>query len=356
MKFVQFSLGMISLLLFFVSCGKKQQDASEAPVKEYEVMTVKRQDAVLESVYPATVKGKEDVEIRPRVEGFIDAIYVDEGAVVKQGQTLFKINSPQSEQALVSARVAVNSAKVDVDRIRPLVEKGILSQNRLQVVENAYETAKATLRNAEASIGWTNVTSPVNGVVGAINFRQGSLVDRANVLTTVANTSDVYAYFSLNEKKLMDLLQNLPGTTQKEKIAALPEVRLLLADGSEYTDKGKVETISGIVNTTTGSVNFRAKFPNKEGILRSGVSGKVVIPNVLNDVVVIPQESTFSLQDKILVYKVEGDVVAQTVVAATSLPDGKFYAVTEGLTPGDKIVANGVITLRNGDKIREKQN
>jgi len=354
MKFKQIVFGTIGLL-FFVSCGKNQKAESEVKTSEYEVITLSPQQAVLHSTYPVTIKGKEDVEIRPRIEGFIDNIYVDEGSVVKKGQLLFKINSPQTEQALTSAQASVNSAKVDVDRIRPLVEKGILSATRLQVVENAYESAMAALKNAEESRRWANVTSPVDGVVGSVSFRQGSLVDRSNVLTTVANTSDVYAYFSLNEKSVMNFLNGMDGTTQSEKIKNMPEVSLLFADGTEYSNPGKIETISGVINVSTGSANFRAKFPNKEGVLRSGLSGKIIIPRTLDEVIVIPQEATFLLQDKVLVFKVKGDAVEQTLVTVESLPNGKQYAVTEGLTPGDVIVAKGVVTLRNGDKIKIKQ-
>lgn len=365
MKQLKFISGML-MLLVLSSCGRSGQSNQETTIQEYPVVAVNKQDADLKSVYPATIKGTEDVEIRPRVEGFIDNIFVDEGSVVKAGQALFKINSPSSEQAFTTAQAAVNSAQaqvntaqVNVERYRPLVEKGIVSEIQLKIYQNAYESAlaslnqaKATLKNAQATIGWTTVKSPVNGIVGQIAYRKGSLVNSANTLTTVANTNNVFAYFTLNEKKLMDLLANVEGTTQTEKIKNLSSVSLILADGSEYEEPGRIETIAGIVNSTTGTANFRAEFPNKLGKIKSGTSAKVVMPKILNGVFVIPQKSTFKQQDKVLVYKFEGDSVRQQIITVLPMPDGQSYAVTEGLSDGEKIVSDGIATLRNGMKIK----
>lgn len=358
------SVGILVALLL-ASCG----NSTEAPKQEasvYPTAVLSEQNTVLESVYPATIKGQEDIEIRPRIDGFVEAIYVDEGAVVRKGQALFKINSPQSEQAIVtaqaaisSAQAALNTAKLNVDRIRPLAQKGIVSDVQLETTENAYKSAKATLEqaqatlfNAKATMGWTSVTSPVDGVIGAIPYRQGSLVDKANVLTTVANTNNVYVYFSLNEKDLMDFLQKAPGNTQSEKIKNMPELSLILADGSVYSEKGKISTISGLVNTATGSANFRADFPNPQGLLRSGTSGKISIPRHLENVLLVPQKATFAQQDKVLVYKVQGDSVVQTLISVLQVPGGQDYAVTGGLSNGDRIVTDGVATLTNGKKIK----
>lgn len=365
MKQLKFISGML-MLLVLSSCGRSGQSNQETTIQEYPVVAITKQNASLESVYPATIKGTEDVEIRPRVEGFIENIFVDEGSVVKAGQALFKVNSPSSEQAFTTAQAAVNSAQaqvntaqVNVERYRPLAEKGIVSEVQLKIYQNAYESAqasleqaKATLKNAQATIGWTTVKSPVNGIVGQIAYRKGSLVNSSNTLTTVANTDNVFAYFSLNEKKLMDLLANVEGNTQSEKIKNLSSVSLILADGANYEEPGRIETISGIVNTTTGSANFRAEFPNKLGKIKSGTSAKVVMPKILSDVFVIPQKSTFKQQDKVLVYKFEGDSVRQQIITVLPMPDGQSYAVTEGLSDGEKIVFDGIATLRNGMKIK----
>jgi len=371
MNLLKFMIGVTVLMMMMVSCSgnSSQADNQQASVQEYPVMTVSRQDADMQSVYPTTIRGQEDIEIKPRVDGHIEAIYVDEGSVVRTGQALFKINSPSSEQALTSARATVNSekarvntAKVDVERYRPLAEKGIVSEVQLQTYENAYQTAiasleqaEANLKNAQATMSWTTVTSPVDGVVGSIPYRKGSLVNSSNTLTSIANTGNVYAYFSLNERKLMDFLDGVEGTTQSEKIKNMPAVSLILSDGSMYEEKGRIETITGTVDITTGSANFRAEFPNHSGKLRSGTSGKIIIPKTLNEVFVIPQKATFSQQDKVLVYKMEGDSVKQHLITVQTMPNGFDYAVTQGLSDGDKIVSDGVATLRNGMKIATKK-
>lgn len=366
MKAINFLLcgGVCTLLLFSACAGKSNENPRENP-QAYPTVVLAKEDATLESVYPATIKGKEDIEIRPRIDGFIDAIYVDEGSLVKKGQSLFKIDSPQSEQALTTAKASVssaqaqlNTAKVNVDRIRPLAERGIVSNVQLQTYENAYQSALSSLKQAEAAVlnaqstvDWTLVKSPVDGVVGTISYRQGSLVDKSNVLTTVANIGNVYAYFSLNEKELTTFLDNTEGNTQTEKIKNIPEVSLVLADGTTYPEKGRIETIAGSVNITTGSVNFRAEFPNKQGMLRSGTSGKIIIPRHVKDVFVIPQKAIFEQQDKVLIYQVQGDSVVQQIVSVISTPDGKNYVVTEGLKDGDRVVTDGIATLKSGKKI-----
>lgn len=360
----------VTTLLGLVSCGNSSQTNQEVSTQaqQYAIMTVTRQNANMQSVYPATIKGQEDIEVKPRIDGNIETIYVDEGAVVKSGQILFKINSPSSEQALSSAQASVNSnkaqvntAKLNVDRYRPLAEKGIVSEVQLQTYENAYETAlasleqaQATLKNAQATMSWTSVTSPVDGVVGSIPYRKGSLVNSNNTLTTIANTKNVYAYFSLNERKLADFLNGVEGATQSEKIKNIDPVSLILSDGSEYNEKGRIETITGTVNITTGTASFRAEFSNQSGKLRSGTSGKIIIPKTLCDVFVIPQKATFNQQDKVLIYKLEGDSVKQQAISVQTMPNGQEYAVTDGLSDGDKIVSDGVATLRNGMKISVK--
>lgn len=352
-------------LLGLASCGNKGQTNQEAPAQSYPVMAVSRQQADMQSVYPATIKGQEDIEIRPRVEGYVENIYVDEGSAVKAGQVLFKINSPSSEQALTSAQASVSSAKaqvstaeLNVTRYRPLAEKGIVSEVQLKTYENAYEAAlaalqqaEATLKNAQATMSWTSVTSPLDGVVGSIPYRKGSLVNSGNTLTTIANTGNVYAYFSLNERKLMDFLDGVEGSTQSEKIKNMESVVLILADGSEYEEKGRIETITGTVDVTTGSANFRAEFPNKYGKLRSGTSGKIIIPKTLSDVYVIPQKATFRQQDKVLVYIVDEGAAKQRMISVQTMPNGQDYAVTDGLSDGEKIVTDGIATLRDGARI-----
>jgi len=345
-------LGVTSLIVLSSCKSKMSMPGASDEVKSYPVMTVATQDVELQSVYPAVIKGQEDIDIKPRIDGFIESVLVDEGAVVKKGQPLFKINSPVSVQAIENAQANYNTAKLDLDRMRPLAEKGIISNVKISAYENTFASAKAALEQAKATVSWTTVTSPVDGVVGAISYRQGSLVNNTNVLTTVANTTNVIAYFSMNEKDLYQFLRTWEGKTQAEKIKNMPAVQLLLSDGSVFEEKGRIQTISGVVDATSGSVNFRAEFPNKQGLLRSGTSGKVLIPRTLKSILLIPQNATFSQQDKILVYKVQGDSVVQNVITVEATTDSKSYAVLSGLTPGDKIVTDGIITLKNGKKIK----
>lgn len=365
MNLKRLSLGLLTALLL-VSCGDKADKNKQAELPSYPTEVMNQKSAELQNVYPATIKGKEDIQIKPRVGGFVENLYIDEGSIVKKGQVLFTINSPQSEQAVTTAQASVNSAQaalntadVNVTRYRALAEKGIVSQVQLQTYENAHASslatlaqAKAALTEAKAALSWTKVISPVNGIAGSITFRQGSLVTSSDVLTTIANTDDVFAYFSMNEKDLMRFLASTTGNTQAEKIKNIPSVTLILADGNEYTEKGKVETINGLVNSSTGAVEFRAEFPNKEGHLRSGSSGKIVMPKIVEDAFVIPQEATFAQLDKTLVYKVQGDSVVASVITVTPMPDGKNFAVTDGLTNGERIVTSGIATLKNGMKIK----
>ncbi|MDR1337307.1 MAG: efflux RND transporter periplasmic adaptor subunit [Tannerella sp.] len=355
-------------LIALSSCGNKRANPfaqGEQSPREYPTKVLAKQEIQLEKTFPVTLKGQEDIEIRPRIDGFIEAIYVDEGSVVKKGQALFKINSPQAIQAattaeatLKSAEAQVRTAQLNVDRIRPLADKGIVSPVQLNTYQNALTTARAglsqaqaALDNAHATLSWTNVTSPVDGVAGSIPFRLGSLVNSANILTTVSSIDNIFAYFSINEKDLVSLLNGLEGNTQAEKIKNLPEVTLKMADGTPYPEKGKIKTIAGQVNVSTGSVNLRADFPNPRGILRSGFSGNIILPETVEDALLIPQKSTFTQQDKFLIYKVRGDSVVQTMISVIPASNGKDYIVTKGLSENDRIVEDGIITLRNGMKI-----
>ena len=365
MKSSSFILAVLGLTLFG-SC-QRGSDSRQAPAKEYRTIEVALQDTHLDKVYPATIKGQEDIEIRPRIDGFIEEIYIDEGSVVKKGQPLFKIDSPETEKEYISAKAAVESAKatvstarLDVDRLEPLAKNGVLSEVRLKNARNAYESATAALAQAEAALknaaatrSWTVITSPVEGMAGTIPYRRGSLVNSQNVLTTVANTGKVYAYFSINEKDYMEICAKMQGATPADVVKNMPEATLRLNNGETYPENGVVETVAGIVNTSTGSVNLRAAFPNSDNRLRSGLSGKIILPYEIRNVYVIPQEATFALQDRIMVYLVQDDnSVKAKAISAIPLSDGRHYAVTAGLADGDKIVASGVATLSEGTVIK----
>ncbi len=363
------SLATFSLLLLF-SCNNvtKSESASDAPILDYKVVTVFPQSATLKSNYPATIEGEQNIEIRPKIDGFIESIYVDEGAVVKKGQRLFKINAPQYEQevrtgkaAIEIAQASVNSARMDVDKVRPLVEKNIISkfelesaEFNLQAREAQLAQAKASLANATTNLGYTLITSPVNGVVGTLPYKIGSLVNSNTPLplTTVSNIANIYAYFSINEKQLLEFSED-SGKSMQGDLSSLPEVSLILANGSLFSQQGKIEATSGAINTATGSIRVRATFPNPNNIIRSGSSGVVVIPLIIDSAIVIPQKVTYEIQGTKFVYVVEEDnTVSSRAIAVMDNNDGQFYVVTEGLTKGDKIVLEGLGTLRDGAAIK----
>jgi len=359
--------------LTLASCGggkdKAPQAGAAAQVKDYKVLTLETRSATLNTDYPASIQGQQNIEIRPRIEGYIEKIYVDEGAVVKAGQPLFKINDPQYEQAvrtatagIKTAQAQVSTAKLAVVKVKPLVEKDIVSKYELESAQYTYESAlaslaqaRATLVNAKVNLSYTTVTSPVNGVVGSIPFRLGSLVNSASAdpLTTVSSIGNVYAYFALNEKLLLDFTKGSSETTFAKKLSALPAVSLLLSDGSAYSEKGKIETVNGLINTATGSANIRARFPNPKGIIRSGSSATVRIPNNLKDVILVPQSATFELQDKLFAVTVGKDGKTKNVnLTVMENTTGNFYVVESGLKVGDQIVLEGVSTLKDGTQIK----
>ncbi|CAD0007754.1 efflux RND transporter periplasmic adaptor subunit [Flavobacterium chungangense] len=366
-------LSILTASIVIASCGKKDDKSAQAggapQVKEYKTLALQPESATLYTDFPASIQGQQNIEIRPRVEGYIDKIYVDEGAVVKAGQPLFKISAPEYEQAvrtasasIKSAQAEVSTAKLAVHKVKPLVEKGIISKYELESAQYTYESAMASLAQANASLvnakvnlGYTTVTSPVSGVVGSIPFRLGSLVSSATAepMTTVSSIGNVYAYFALNEKMLLNFTQENSGASLAQKIKKMPEVSLVLSDGTTYAEKGRIETVNGLINTETGTVNIRARFPNPKGIIRSGSSTTVRIPNVVKEGIIVPQSATFELQDKIFAVTVGKDGKTKNVTI-TKLENtaGNYYVVTSGLKSGDQIVLEGVASLKEGSEIK----
>jgi membrane fusion protein (multidrug efflux system) len=356
------------------SCGGSNKDqaaqAGAAPqVQEYKVVTLQPRSATLNTDFPASIQGQENIEIRPRIEGYIEKIFVDEGAVVKKGQPLFKINDPQYEQAvrtanagIKTAQAQVSTAKLAVVKVTPLVQKEIVSKYELESAQYSYDSAlaslasaKAVLVNAQTNLGYTTVTSPVNGVVGSIPFRLGSLVNSSTTdpLTTVSSIGNVYAYFALNEKLLLEFTNDSSGTTFSQKIAKMPKVSLILSDGSVYKEQGRIETVNGLINTATGSANIRARFPNAQGIIRSGSSTNVRIPNPVKDAILIPQSATYELQDKRFAVVIDKDGKSKTVsITVMENTPGNYFIVKSGLKSGDQVALEGVATLKDGTQIK----
>ena len=357
---------VLVMCLSFTSCGKQGQNGSQM-IKELAVVSVSSSNVELISSYPAVIKGKQDVEIRPQVSGFITRLAVDEGSVVRKGQTLFIIDPVQYEEAVNAARAAVNVAKANMataeltaQNKRELAKNNIIGAYDLQVAENSLRVSKAVLAqataqlvNAEKNLSYTRVSSPSDGVVGTIPFRVGSLVSPSIVtpLTTVSDISEMYAYFSMTERQLLGFTAK--GTSSKDILSTMPSVQLKLIDGTIYADTGKVETMSGVIDQTTGSVSIRAKFSNKSKILRSGGTGIVLVPANMTDRILVPQKATYEIQDKRFVYVVDDkSTVKSTPIEIFTLDDGQNFVVTSGLKVGDKIVVEGISSLKDGMQIK----
>lgn len=347
------------------SCGSKSKQMGEAS-NDFAVETVQTTTADLKTSYPATIKGMQDIEIRPKVSGYLVKLLVDEGSTVRKGQPLFLIDSEQYRAAVKAAQAQVKvckaniaTQKLTVENKRMLFKQNIISNYDLQMAENtltSYEAqlaaAQAQLQSAQDNLSWCTVTSPADGVVGSIPYRVGSLVSAqsAEALTTVSNISKMYVYFSMTEKQLLALTREAGGINAA--IKKMPAVSLVLSDGSTYSQSGTISTVSGVIDSSTGSVQMRATFDNAQHVLRSGGTGSILVPTHSNDAIMVPQSATFDVQDKKFVYVVNNDKsVATREIAVLPQNDGQTYVVASGLRSGERIVIDGVNQLKNGQKI-----
>jgi membrane fusion protein (multidrug efflux system) len=338
------------------------------PPQSLPVITVSSMPATTYQEYSASLEGSKDIEIRPQVDGYIEKIYVDEGAHVRKGQALFQINSRtyltqlnNAKASLAAAKANLANAQINVSKLTPLVQNNVISDVQLKTAQAAYDAAAANVsqadavvRSAQINLGYTMIKAPVDGYIGRIPFKTGSLVGTttAEPLTVISEIKNVFAYFSLSENDFFQFKNQFPGNTMEEKIKQMPPVELILADGSVYPEKGKVEIVSGQFNNSMGSISFRAIFQNKDGLLRSGNTGRVRVPRSIASAVVIPQEATFELQDKILVFAL-GDsnkVTSKPITVAGR--SGNYYLVQDGVKPGQKIVYTGLDRLQDGAVIQ----
>ena len=325
---------------------------------EYPVTTVESSSAAMQTTYPATINGIQDVEIRPKASGFLTKICVSEGQTVNAGQLLFVIDNEtyqaqvrQAQAAVNTAQSQVNTAKLTFENSQQLHAGGVIGDYELQTAENTYKSAQAGLAQAQAALAsaretlsFCYVKSPARGVVGTLPFKVGTLVSGSNVLTHVADISQMDVYFSVTEKDLL-LLSKAEGGVNGA-IEAFPPVKLLLADGTEYGYPGKVATVSGVIDKSTGSVQLKAQFPNPDKLLKSGGSGTIVLPQSANDAIVIPQSVVVEVQNKKFVYLLnDSNKVVYTEIKVDPQNDGNNFIVTEGLKVGDKYVTNGITKL-----------
>lgn len=334
-------------LLLLQSC-KKEQPVQAAGAMPFPVVEVPVKTVTAYQTYPAGIEGTNNSAVRAKVSGYITKVLVDEGQKVRKGQILFTLETASLSQDAEAALANVNAAQVEVDKLIPLVEKNIISGMQLETAKARLAQAKSAYSSITANIDYANIRSSIDGYVGAIPYREGALVSPADPqpLTTVSTTDEVYVFFALNEKEYLDFLNNAEGKTRDEKISNFPDVELQLINGSIYPEKGKIETVTGQINRTTGTVSFRAKFPNPSGILANGSSGVIRIPVVYENVLVVPETATFERQGKVYVYKVQGDTLAVNVPVEVAARVNPYIVITSGLQKDDKIIAQGVGKLR----------
>lgn len=356
---------LMAFAALMVSCGNNGN--MKMGDNEYPVETIGTQGSEMQTTYPASIKGIQDVEIRPKVSGFITQLCVQEGQAVKAGQLLFVIDNTtyqaqvrQAQAALSSAKAQLNTSKLTYENSKKLFEKNVIGSYELQTAQNTYENARAAVAQAQAALssakdmlGFCYVKSPANGVIGSLPYKVGALVSASSVdpLTTVSDVATVEVYFSMTEKDILNLTKKAGGI--HAAISDFPAVKLQLADGTMYNKPGKVTKVSGVINQTTGSVSMIARFPNPNRLLKSGASGTIVVPRVSNNSIVIPQSATTEIQDKIFVYVVTPqNRVKYTEIQVDPQNDGNHYVVTNGLNAGDRIVTKGLTSLTDSMEIK----
>lgn len=356
---------VIAASAMLASCGEKKQQ--QMPSATFKTIKVGRQDLTLETKYSATIRGRQDVDIYPQVAGTLKQICVTEGQSVRQGQTLFIIDQVPYQAALNTAQASLKAAQaseataaMNYESKKKLYAENVISDFDLQTTYNTLLTAKAQVAQAEAqvtnarnSLSYTVVKAPSNGVVGTLPYRQGALVSAQMPapLTTVSDNSQMWVYFSMSERDLLGIVRQSGSIS--EAIKNMPEVTLTLVDGSEYEKKGRIESISGVVNTSTGSVQLRAVFDNENGILHSGSAGNVIIPTLHKQALVIPATAAVQTQDRFRVFLVNSEGVANgKVISVNEHKAGNLFIVTSGLEGGEEIVAEGAGMVKENQKVK----
>ena len=356
-------IGLVGFTAVLVSCKQTPQAPMNA---NYATMKITVSDKKFSTSYSATIRGRQDIDIYPQVSGTIERLCVTEGEKVRKGQILFVIDQVPYKAALNTAIANVKSAKAGLataeltyNSNKELYAQKVVSVFSLKTSENSYLTAQAALAQAEAqetnarnNLSYTEVKSPSDGVVGALPYRVGALVS-ANIpqpLTTVSDNSNMYVYFSMNENQLLSLTRQYGS--MDDALKNMPEVELRLNDNSIYEHKGKIESISGVIDRQTGTVTVRSVFPNEARLLHSGASGAVIIPSTYENCIVIPQEATIRLQDKTMVYKVVDGKAVSSLITVAELNDGREYVVLDGLKAGEEIVSQGAGLVREGTQVK----
>lgn len=343
--------------LILAACGGRKDQSMQKKIAVITSTNVAIGDFMTFKDYPTSIEGIINSEARAKISGYISEVYVDEGEKVSKGELLFRIETESLTKEAEAAKAQVDAAQIQVDQLIPLVEQQVISGSQL-------ETAKANLKQAEskyasvlANIEYANVRSPVDGYVGEIRIRKGNLVSPADPkpLTTVSDISKVYAYFSMNEKTYLNFLKSAEGKTMQERIAHLPEITLIMANGDEYPLKGTIQTINSQVDKTTGTISFRAIFDNPDRLLTNGSTGIIKIPNQYKNVLAVPRKSTYEQQGIVYVFKVEkNDTATLAINKIIQVLDKteSLYLVKSGVEAGEEIVADGLKKIRPGMPIQ----
>lgn len=349
------------------SCGGKSGGMSLADLQdnEFAVRTVGASSADFQTTYPATIKGIQDVEVRPKVSGFITKVFVHEGQRVTAGQVMFTIDSQTYQATVRQCQATVNNAKAQLNTSRltyennkKLYEQKIIGQYELSTAQNSYATAQATLAQAQAALAsaqeqlsWCTVKAPASGVVGSLPYKVGTLASASTALTTVSDISTMEVFFSVSEAEMLAMTK--ASGSSAAAIQAFPELKLQLADGSIYNHPGKVVKMSGVIDASTGAYSLIAHFSNPDKLLKSGGAGQIIVPNVASNAIIIPQAAVSAVQDKYFVYKVGKDnKVKYTEITVEPQNDGKNYVVKSGLSIGDRFVSIGITKLSDGMEIK----
>lgn len=357
--------GIFIILFLLAGCSKEESNHKKDELIELGVITLASREVSIPQEYICEINAVQFVEIRARVQGYLEEIYIDEGQSVKKGQPLFRLSSNEYKEMVTKAeanlRRSIAEAKtktLETDRIRLMVDKNVISPTELEVAlaekdaaESGVLEARSTLENARTNLSYTFIRAPFDGIVDRIPFKKGSLINTGSLLTSISNIDEVYAYFRVSETEYLQFLSSGHSPTDHKKISQ--PVSLELADGSAYATKGFVETMEGDFDRSTGSIAFRARFKNPGKILKHGSSGKILITKQLDNALLVPQKSAFTIQDKYFVYVLDKDNKAR-VKNFSTVERYKHFFITNGLKPGDRIVVEGIQQVRDGMKIKPK--
>ncbi|WP_370896153.1 efflux RND transporter periplasmic adaptor subunit [Chryseobacterium gossypii] len=373
---------ILSIAALSLTACKKEAPKQDGP-KPYPVVSVETKNVVGYQTFPATIQGRVNNDVRAKIQGYITQLLVDEGQYVTKGQPLFRLETNilnenaaaakagigAAQSNVTAAQAAVNAAQVEVNKLKPLVAKNIISNVQLQTAQANLAQAQAQLQQAiaarqqatanykgvEANIEYSIIRAPISGVVGKLPLKVGSLVGPSDQtpLTTISDTSQVYAYFSMNEKEYFDFLEKVPGASMPEKIKNLPMVELQLANGSLYPEKGRIEAITGQIDPTTGTIQFRVGFSNAQKLLSNGNSGTIRFPQRYDNVLVVPESATYEQQGIVYVYKVDKDTAKNVVVDVIERIDN-MALIKSGVKKGDVVVAAGIGGLKSGTAVKPK--